>query len=171
MRNTITRRCAAALGALLWAGAAWAGEAALQWSELGPRITGKKVALVLPDGTHVQGKVRGVDPAGLLLNISNTSDKRAHPKGLHSIPRQAVSVLRVTEYRKLGRLVFTLGTLAAGGLLVAKGAGDSANSEGPFAIIVPAVGAAGTVGLGAGGYNFGKAVDKRVIDIRIVPGD
>jgi hypothetical protein len=174
MRNTITRGCAAAFGALLWAGAASAGDAAqvsLRWSELGPRITGNKVALVLPDGVLVQGKARGVDPAGLLLDISKTSDKRAHPKGLNLVPRPAVSVLRVTEYRIIGRLVFTLGTVAAAGLLVAKGAGDSANSEGPFAILVPAVGAAGTLGLGAAGYHFGKAVDKRVTDIRIAPGD
>lgn len=170
----MTRRFLAAAGALLWAGAAWAGQAAqasYKWNELGPRITGKKAALVLPDGTIVQGKVRGVDLAGLRMDISKTSNKKVQPKGVHTIPRQSVSVLRVTEYRKTGRLLFTLGTLAAAGALVALGARDSGLTEGPLVVIVPAVGAAGTVGLGLGGYYFGKAVDKRVTDIRIAPGD
>lgn len=170
----MTRRFPMAFGALLWAVAAWAGQAgqaSLKWSELGPRIEGKKVALVLPDGTNVQGKVRGVNPAGLRLDISKTSDKRAQPKGVHTIPRQSVSVLRVTEYRKMGRLLFTVGALATAGALAAHGARDSSLTEGPLVVIVPVVGAAGTAGLGVGGYYFGKAVDKRVTDIRIVPGD
>lgn len=37
------------------------------------------------------------------------SDKRVQPKGLSTIPRQSVSVLRLTEYRKLGRLLVTTG--------------------------------------------------------------
>ena len=170
----MTRQSLAALGALLWASAAWAGQpgqASLRWSELGPRITGKKVELVLPNGTNVKGKVRGVDPAGLWLDISKTSDKRVQPKGVHTIPRQSISVLRVTEYRKLGRLLFTAGAVATAGAFVALGARDSGLTEGPLVVIVPAVGAVGTAGLGVGGYYFGKAVDKRVIDIRIAPGD
>ena len=169
----MTQRFLTAFGTLLLAGAAWAGQGqeSLKWSELGPRITGKKVALVLPDGTNVQGKVRGVDPAGLRLDISKTSDKRLQPKGVHTIPRQSVSVLRVTEYRKMGRLLFTLGALATAGAFVAHGASDSGLTEGPLVVIVPAVGAAGTAGIGVGAYYFGKAVDKRVTDIRIAPGD
>jgi len=170
----MTRQFLAACGLLLWAGAAWAGQAgqvSLKWSELGARITGRKVALVLPDGTSVQGKVRGVDPVGLLLDISKTSDKRVQPKGVHTIPRQSVSFLRLTEYRKTGRLIFTAGALAAAGSFLALGARDSGLSEGPLVVILPAVGAAGTAGIGVGAYYFGKAVDKRVTDIRIVPGD
>ena len=170
----MTRQFLAAFGALLWAGAAWAGQAeqaSLKWSELGPRVTGKKVALVLPDGTSVQGKVRGVDPAGLRLDISKTSDKRAQPKGVHTIPRQSVSVLRVTEYRKIGRLLFTAGALATASVITARAAQDANLSEGPLVAIIPTVGAAGVAGIGVGGYYFGKALDKRVTDIRIAPGD
>ena len=170
----MTLRPLTALGALLWAGAAWAGQAepaSLKWSELGPRITGKKVSLVLPDGTHVQGKVRGVDPAGLRLDISKSSDKTVQPKGVHTISRQLVSVVRVTEYRKSGRLLFTLGAIAAAGACAARGALDSGLSEGPMVVVLPVVAAAGTAGAGVGGYYFGKAVDKRVTVIRVAPGD
>ena len=169
----MTQRFLTAFGTLLLAGAAWAGQGqeSLKWSELGPRITGKKVALVLPDGTNVQGKVRGVDPAGLWLNISKTTDKRVQPKGLHTIRRQSVSVLRVTDYRKIGRLVCTLGAVATAGAFLAVGARDSSITEGPMVVVIPVVGAIGTAGLGVGGYYFGKAVDKRVTDIRIAPGE
>ena len=170
----MTRRSLAACGALLWAGAACAGEAGqvqLKWSEAGPRITGKKVALVLPDGTSVQGKVREAGPDGLRLDISKTSDKRAQPKGVHTIPRHSLSVLRVTEYRKWGRIVTTAGVLATAGAFLSFGAHDSGLTEGPLVVILPVVGGLGTAGLGVGGYYFGKALDKRVIEIRIVPGD
>lgn len=167
-------RCLTALGVLFWSGAAWAGQEeqiSLTWSALGPRVTGKKVALVLPDGTNVQGKVRGVDPTGLRLNISKTSDKRVQPKGVHSIPRQSVSVLRVTEYRKIGRLAFTAGALATAGAFLSLGARDSSITEGPMVVVIPVLGAVGTAGLGVGGYYFGKAVDKRVTVVRVAPGD
>jgi hypothetical protein len=77
----------------------------------------------------------------------------------------------VTEYRKIGRLLFTLGALATAGAFVALGARDSGLTEGPLVAIVPILGAAGTAGIGVGAYYFGKAVDKRVTDIRIAPGD
>jgi hypothetical protein len=64
-----------------------------------------------------------------------------------------------------------LGAVATAGALVARGARDSGLTEGPLVVVVPVVGAAGTAGIGVGGYYFGKAVDKRVTDIRIPPGD
>jgi hypothetical protein len=163
------RAVRAGFGALLWACAAWAGQISIPWSELAPRTTGKTVQLVLPDGATVQGKVRGAGSDGLLLDVSKTSDKRAHPKGIGTIPRSSVSVLQLTEYRKIGRLAFTLGSLAAAGALLSLGARDS-SLEGPLVIILPVAGAAGTAGIGVGAYYFGKAVDKRVTEIRIVPG-
>jgi hypothetical protein len=119
----------------------------------------------------VEGKVRGVDPDGLRLKISKTSNKKAQPKGVHTIPRQSVLFLQLTEYRKIGRLVCTAGAVAATGAFLALGARDTGISEGPLVIVLPAVAAAGTVGIGIGGYYFGKAVDKRVTDIRVAPGN
>src|ERR1019366_9049885 len=84
----------------------WGGEPRqlqLKWSELGPRIEDRKVALVLPGGTYVEGKVQRVVPDGMWLRVSKTSDRQVQPKGSHLIPRPSVSMLRVTEYRKLAR--------------------------------------------------------------------
>jgi hypothetical protein len=138
----------------------------LQWSELGPRIEDKKVALVLPGGTYIEGKVQAVQPDGLRLRVSKTSDRKAQPKGSHLIPRPSVSTLRVTEYRKLARLLVTAGALAIAAGIVAANHPDL--YEGPAIVIVPAVTAGGMAGVAVGGYYAGKRLDKRVTEIRIV---
>jgi hypothetical protein len=139
----------------------------LKWSELGARAAGHKVALVLPEGTHVEGKVRAVEPHGLRMRVSKTSDRRVVRKGDQIIPRQSISVVRVTEYRKLGRLLVTTGTVGAASALVATNYPDI--YEGPAVIAVPAVVAAGLIGLGIGAYFIGKRIDRTVTEIRVVP--
>jgi hypothetical protein len=150
----------------------WGGEPRqlqLKWNELGPRIEDKKVALVLPGGTYVEGKVQRVVPDGLWLRVSKSSDRKAQPKGSHLIPRQSVSMLQMTDYRKLARLLVTAGALAAAAGIVA--ANHPELYEGPAIVIVPAVTAAGMVGVAVGGYYAGKRLDKRVTEIRIVEED
>jgi hypothetical protein len=148
----------------------WCGEPRrlqLPWHELGPRITGHKVALVLPNGTHIEGKVRSVEPDALRLNVSKTSDRKLLPKGERLIPRQSVSLMRVTEYRKLGRLLVTSGALAVAAGIVAANYPDL--YEGAVVAIVPAVTAGGLVGVGLAGYYAGKRLDKTVTEIQILP--
>jgi hypothetical protein len=150
----------------------WGGEPRqlqLKWSELGPRVEDRKVALVVPGGTYVEGKVQRVVPDGLWLRVSKTSDHKAQPKGSHLIPRPSVTMLQVTEYRKLARLLVTAGAVAAAAGIVAANHPDL--YEGPTVVIVPAVTAAGIVGVGVGAYFAGKRLDKRVVEIHIVAED
>jgi hypothetical protein len=147
--------------------ALWGAE--LRWSELGPRIEDKKVALVLPGGTYIEGKVQAVQPDGLRLRVSKTSDRQAQPKGKYLIPRQSVSTLRVTEYRKLARLLVTAGALAAAAGIAAASYPDL--YEGPLVVIIPAVTAGGMAGVAVAGYYAGKRLDKRVVEIHIVAED
>ncbi len=140
----------------------------LTWGELEPSVAKKKVAFVLPDGTQVKGKVIAVEPDGLRMKVTDSSNRQSQPKGNQLIPRRVVSVLQVTDYRKLGRLLGTAGAVATAAAIVA--AQDIDIYEGPALIIVPAVAAGGTVGAGIGGYYLGKALDKRVTEIHIVPG-
>jgi hypothetical protein len=150
----------------------WAGEPRqlqLKWNELCPRIEDKKVALVLPGGTYIEGKVQVVQSDGLRLRISKTSDRRAQPKGKQLIPRQSVSTLRVTEYHKLARVLVTAGALAVAAVIVAATTPDL--YEGPAIVIVPAVTAGGMAGVAVAGYFAGKRLDKRVIEIRVVAED
>lgn len=159
-------------GLLLCAGhalllAAGQPETKWKWSELSPIVTDHKVALVLPAGTEIEGKVLSVEPDGLRLRVTRTSDRNAVGKGERLIPRQSVSVLRLTEYRKMARLLCTLGAVAIAGLVVASQ--DIDVYEGPAVIIVPAVTAVGTAGAGVAGYFIGKRIDKKVLYIRVAP--
>ena len=150
----------------------WGGEPRqlqLKWNELGPRIEDKKVALVLPGGAYIEGKVQAVQPDGLRLRVSKTSDRKEQPKGSRLIPRPSVSLLQVTEYRKLARLLVTAGALAAVAGIAA--ASYPEPFEGAMYVVVPAVAAGGIAGVAVAGYYAGKRLDKRVIEIRIVEED
>ena len=150
----------------------WAGEPRqlqLKWSELGPRIEDRKVALVLSGGTYIEGKVQRVVPDGMWLRVSKTSDRQAQPKGSHLIPRLSVSMLQVTDYRKVARVLVTAGAVAAVAGIVAASNPDV--SEGPGIVAIPVIAAAGIIGAAVGGYHAGKRLDKRVIEIRIVAED
>jgi len=157
--------------AFLWVGSGFAraGEPQqiqLRWEELNSRILKKNAAFVTPDGTRLEGKVRGVELTGLDMEIMKSSNRKAHPTGKQRIPRDSLSVLRVTEYGKKGRL---LGTLAAVGIACGVVAAQQIEVyEGPFVIIIPAIVAAGIGGTAMAGYYTGKAYDKKVIEISIV---
>jgi hypothetical protein len=157
---------------LLWMsqGLAWGGEARqlrMKWEELGSKLLNQKVALLLPDGTHVQGKVLQVEEGGLRLNVTKSSNRNVQRKGKHLISRQSISVLHLTEYRKIGRLLGTTVAIAAAAGIVAASYPDL--YEGPTAIIVPAVTAGGMIGVAIGGYYAGKAFDKKVTEIWVEP--
>jgi hypothetical protein len=167
MQRHVLTAAALVLAACGWLRAGEPRQERLKWENLEARIAGKKVALVLPGGTHVEGKVIGVEAEGLRLNVSKSSNRGVQPKGKHLIPRASVSVLRVTEYRQLGRLLGTLGAAALAGGIVAAQSVDV--YEGALVVIVPVVEAGGIIGSGVGGYYVGKALDKRVTEIIVVP--
>jgi hypothetical protein len=162
----------AVVGIFLWAASAsaWAGEPVmrkLQWNELGPRIENRKVAFELPDGTHVEGRVIAVQPDGLRMKVTKSSNRKVQAKGKRLVPREGLRLLRVTEYRWMGRLLCTVGAMGVATAIVASRQIDL--YEGPQVVLVPVMAGVGVVGTGVGGYFAGKRIDKRVIDIVIVP--
>jgi len=138
-----------------------------KWDELAPLVTGRKIALVLPAGIHIQGRVLAVQPDGLRMKVTRTSDRKILAKGERLIPRQSVSVLRLTEYRKAGRILCTVGSVALAATIIASQEIDL--YEGPLVVIVPTVATVGTIGVGVGGYFAGKRIDRREVLIRVAP--
>ncbi len=64
-------------------------ELALRWSELQPHIGQHNVALVLPEGVHLAGKVMEITSDHLVLDVKQSSDPKGHPKGTTRIARSA----------------------------------------------------------------------------------
>jgi hypothetical protein len=161
--------CAATLAcALCFAPAvqASASQLELKWNELGPVIAGHQVKLVLPGGAEIQGEAIAVREDTLLLNVKKTSDRKSYPKGQDAIPRASVTTLQIETIRgsggrTIGVIVGALGGLILGGDLVA----HTAHSE-PAAI-------SSFLGISAGsaiaGYYAGKASDRRVTTVKILP--
>ena len=169
----MTRRLPLAFAALLAlnASALRGGDprqARLRWDELGPRIDGRSVSLALPGGILIKGKLETTLPEGLRLRVTGTSDRKLVPKGSRLIPRENVSVLRVTEHRILARPLLALG---AAGAIAASIASMGDTDEGVTVILRPAGAAAGGA-LGAlAGYYAGKALDRKVTEILVIRED
>jgi hypothetical protein len=158
---------AAILATQSMATAAW-GPVELKWSELGPRIKGHNVELMLPDGVLLKGEVKAVREEALVLNVRRTSNSQAYPKGNAVIPRTSVSELSLKESRgKWGRSVgVSLGGLtgAAGGYAATTYANSGPDSAAAFLATFLVITGAGALA----GYFLGRSADTRVTHIRVV---
>lgn len=139
----------------------------LAWVELGPAIAGKKIQLVLPGGIEIQGNVLGVEPEALRLDVTKTSNRKAIRKGENSIPRPAVSTIRISRYTKRWRLLLTPGL--PGALVLAMTVALTHQSYGSDPRKVVPIGMAVTASSTVAGYYLGKHLDRQELtEIKIV---
>jgi hypothetical protein len=152
--------------ALLNQTAAAVTEVQLKWTELGAIAIGHDARLVLPGGAVLRGEIQAIRDDSVVMVVAKTSDPKAFPKGQNSIPRGSVTVVEVMKVRGIaGRVIGTtagvLVGLAIPGEIIAHG-----NVPEGSAIAVILV---GTIGTTVAGYFSGRAADRRVTRIRIVP--
>ena len=131
----------------------------LQWSDLGPMITGHQVRLTLPDGTRVRGEALSVEPQALVLDIRKTSNRRIWPKGETAIPRASVSEFRLIKTE--GNSWRVIGTVLAGVGGAALGIG--------IAIFSPPAGAAVAAGITGLGFWGGWESDHNTRLVTVAP--
>lgn len=86
----------------------------LRWRDLASVVTGKRVWLPLNGGVRISGTVREVESAGLRIEVRKTSDRRAYPKGLVSVPRSAVSIILLSK--PVGHKGIIIGGAVGGGI-------------------------------------------------------
>jgi hypothetical protein len=122
--------------------------------------------MVLPDGALLEGNPVGVRPEALELDVYKTSDKRAHPRGAATIPREAVKVVDIRPRRRRGRLIGVIVPLLVGAAMA--GGGVARSVEGPMYELLAAGGLTMGVG-GPAGYFIGRAIDRRFERFVIVP--
>jgi hypothetical protein len=149
-------------------------ELSLRWGEIEPHIGQRTIALVLPDGVHLVGKVMDITPDALVLNLTKSSDPKGHPKGKKSIARSAVSVIQLNETKGSKRALWSsvgAGAGLVGGWLLAEGVYHvSGEGQGLWAepagvgLILGLAGAGGAIG-----YFGGRSSDRVETYIKIIP--
>ena len=138
----------------------------LRWNELAPLISGHVVNLTLSAGGSVRGEVAAVRDDSLVIDVRNSSDSKAYPKGSGSVPRSSITLIKAERThgswgRSIGTTLGVLTGLGVGGQ-VAVNSADSAGAG--IAIFLVVAGA-----ISVGGYFLGRSLDRKVTTIRIVP--
>jgi hypothetical protein len=138
-----------------------------RWEELGGLVSGKKIALTLPDAVSIEGKVASVQADSLTLTIAKSSNVQAHPKRETSIPRASVSTIQLLEMRIIGRVAGTLigaaiGVGTAVGIILSNGI---LNKQSGGQVVGETV---AIVGLPVAGYFIGRSLDRKVTLIKVI---
>lgn len=135
----------------------------MPWEALGPVVEGKKISMVMPDGTEIRGKVLAVESDGLRMKMSWTTNVLSVAMGEQLIPRDAVSVMKVQRRGWKWRAILTAAAPVLVVSAIAAAAGDlpEQGAEGGGAI------AAGALGSMAIGYYAGWKLDGQDMLIEI----
>jgi hypothetical protein len=146
----------------------------LHWSQLGiflrdgNMLNRGKAMLVLPDSKIVEGQITAVRTEVLMLNVTESSDKKVHPRGMHSIPKSSVATIRYIQNKGILRHLGMIGGIGGGIVLdvavCLKYCTDQGRQGGLLIgmLAIPA-------GTGTAGYLAGRASDHKVIIIKVVP--
>ena len=150
-----------------------AGTASLQqvtWEGLSI-VLSKQVAIAMPGGAVISGKVSGIEPNALIVHVKKTANPIAYPKGALRVPRETLRVLQLQtkgiKFRIIGTTLGAVVGIVAGalvGLAIEGGFWNDNNPRGAAAAIIGI-----TTGSTVLGYLAGNAGDKRSITIEIVP--
>ena len=138
----------------------------LKWNELAGTIVGHSVEVILPDGAKIKGEAAYVRDTELVVDVTSTTDRSKHPKGNATIPREAVTTLKVERGsgswgRGVGTTIGVLTGLTLGGYAAAS-VTKSAGAGIPVFLGV----ATGTSVLG---YKVGREMDKKMTVIKVIP--
>ncbi len=136
----------------------------LKWNELGQAVSGKKVMVALTDGGIIEGEVLEVGSDALSIDVKETSNPQDYPKGQNSVRRSLVSVVRLKEVRGNWRAIgaaIGVGATVPLGIVVRPHTHNATAGN----IVVGALIGGGA----AAGYFVGRAADRRVVVITIVP--
>jgi len=151
--------------ALLLVAAPVMAENRLSWTDFSMLMKPNQTfRLALPDATVIEGRPVEMRPDGMVIRITRTSDRRAHPKGTVTVPREAVSVVEVRKPRSVGKIIGTLAPIGVGIAIAA----SAANEGDEMYVNLVAGGLTMAVG-GVGGFFVGRAIDRRFERFVIAP--
>jgi hypothetical protein len=135
----------------------------LRWTELAPLIGGQRVEVLLNDGLKIKGEVIAVRDDTILLDVASAA--KGYPKGNGTVARG--SLMQINLERRRGAWGRSLGTVF--GILTGMTVGGyaAAHTDSAGAAIPTFLGV--STAIGTGGYYLGRAIDRRITKIRLVP--
>lgn len=138
-------------------------QSALRWTELSGVLVDKRIALTLADGTRLEGDALAVRADELVLDIRKTSNRQTYPKGQGSVPRSAISSVKLIRTDGAWKVAggASGAALAVAFMILGVYYESALLGYGGFILGLP-------LGIIAG-YHLGKAADRRAIEIRILP--
>ncbi len=131
-------------------------------------VAGKTVMVAMPEGPLITGKVTGVEPDGLVVKVTKTTDQKICPKGELRVPRATLHVFQMRTDGKVFHVLLTLVGAGAGftaGGLAAMAIDWHGNNDAAVWAAVIGGGTAGTVA----GFMAGRAADRRWTTVEILP--
>jgi len=146
----------------------------LAWKDLEPMVRGHEVSVRTRDGASVKGRALAVEGESLVVDVRKTSNPAAHPKGRAAIPGGAIQELRMTRYigngRRAGKTIGGGAGLLAGVVAaVAIGFKEDPDTAGSRKVLIGLLIPASLIGGLLGGYLLGRAADREVTIIELIP--
>lgn len=139
----------------------------LSWNELPKVVSGRQIHATLEGRAWIEGKVLAVEPDGLRMRVSFSSDEKRFPTGQSKVPAAAVLSIRTSEYSRRWRALLTPAVPAA--LLAAMAAVTARVGPAPEPQKVIGIGVGVAVGGTVAGYLAGRRLDrKRVTEIEVI---
>ena len=133
----------------------------MAWAEFGRTVTGKRIAMVFSSpACDVEAMVIRVEPDGLTVQTTKTSDGANCPKGTRNVPRKDVRAIRMIGARRARVGLALLGAVGGYAATVAGSfaKGDEFSVGGGHVVLFTA----GAVGGAVGGYYLGKRLSSDV---------
>jgi hypothetical protein len=126
----------------------------------------QKIDARLADGTLLKGRVKEVIDGAVVIKIEQSEGPGAMAKGEHSIATDKITEIKIVRYKGSKRVVLATvlgiaGLAASWAITATEFAGESQNAT--YGGIAVATTAAGI----AGGYAWGRALDKKEVTIVI----
>jgi hypothetical protein len=126
----------------------------IAWNDL-PKIFNKKIRIVMPDGSRIEGKAVAIETDALAVQVIKTTNANDYPKGRLLVPRatlQAFDIRNPTyHWRVVGVVLGSLGCVVAAAVAILANSSD---------VSAPALVAGGA--LPVAGYFLGQRADQRV---------
>ena len=121
----------------------------------------KQINVSFVDSTHLEGRVKELESAQLVVDVKKSTGPSPVPLGLQGVPMGRISTVKFTRYQgdERTRLAtwFALGAIP---LVAGLGVGDSTSAS-----------AGALVGMGILGYLWGRQKDKKSVTVEIQQPD